>query len=232
MHGIISLYFRQQFVVNAYLVALELIIVSIDQVSPIQTSGEQTDAALVARSKVGDVAAFGELVMRYQGVVYGVVSRMVSDRDDVDDIVQEVFVISYKSIATFRCDSAFSTWIYRIAVNTTLKQMKKIKTRRAISIDDPLTRLGETLPGLENDQPDKIAEQSARNEALRKAIETLPEKHRAVVVLHYFQNCSCAEIAKILGCSVGTVWSRLHFACRKLKGQIGWLGDGGSNVVS
>lgn len=177
----------------------------------------EADAALVAKAQAGDVGAFGELVSRYSRTVYGVVSRMVTDRDDVDDIAQEVFVLAYRSIGSFRCEAEFSTWVYRIAVNTTIKQMKRTKARQASSIDDPATGLADVLVSAEADRPERIAERKARNEALRQAVLELPEKHRAVVVLHYFENLGCDEIARVLECSVGTVWSRLHYACKRLQ---------------
>jgi len=181
---------------------------------------DDSDAALVARARTGDVGAFGELVNRYSRTVYAAVSRMIDDRDDIDDIAQEVFVLAYRSIASFRGDSEFSTWIYRIAINTTIKQMKKMKVRKAASIDDPATGLADALVSSDGERPERIAEKKARDEALKRAIEKLPEKHRVVVIMHYFQNCDCQQIAKILDCSVGTVWSRLHYACRKLQQQM------------
>jgi RNA polymerase sigma-70 factor, ECF subfamily len=181
---------------------------------------EEADADLVAKAQSGDVGAFGELVRRYSRTVYGVVSRMAGNPDDVDDIAQEAFVRAYRSIGSFRGDAEFSTWVYRIAVNTTIKLMKKIKARQACSIDDPAGGLGEMLVAAESDRPEKIAERKARNEALRRAVSDLPEKHRTVVVLHYFENLACEEIAQVLECSVGTVWSRLHYACKKLQGVL------------
>ncbi|OFX13643.1 MAG: hypothetical protein A2Z18_08750 [Armatimonadetes bacterium RBG_16_58_9] len=183
-------------------------------------SGADADTTLVARTKTGDVSAFGELVDRHQRAVYGIVSRMVDDRDDVDDIVQDVFVQAYRSIDNFRGDAAFSTWVYRIAVNMTIKQMKKIKARQAASIDDPLNGLADQLASCDFDKPERQAERKARDEALRNAIAKLPEIHQTVVVLHYLQNCTCDEIARAMGCSVGTVWSRLHHACKKLRGEL------------
>lgn len=183
---------------------------------------EDTDAGLVAKAQAGDVGAFGELVRRYSRTVYGVVSRMIDDRDDVDDIAQEVFVLAYRSIGSFRREAEFSTWVYRIAVNTTIKQMKRIKARQGVPIDDPNTGLSETLVSAETERPERIAERKARNAALRTAVLGLPEKHRAVVVLHYFENLGCDEIAKVLECSVGTVWSRLHYACKKLESTLSY----------
>ncbi|MCX8052720.1 MAG: sigma-70 family RNA polymerase sigma factor [Armatimonadetes bacterium] len=186
---------------------------------------EEPDAGLVARVKGGDAGAFGQLVARHQRAVYAIVSRMVSDRDEVDDIVQDVFVQAFKSLGGFKQEAAFRTWIYRIAVNTTIKHMKKARVRRGASIDDPANGLNGSLVSNGSDDPNDAVEKAERREAVRRAVETLPERHRAVVALHYFQNLTCDEIANIMGCSVGTVWSRLHYACKKLKGQLAWLGD-------
>jgi RNA polymerase sigma-70 factor (ECF subfamily) len=185
-------------------------------------AGEETDATLVARVGDGDIGAFGELVNRHQRAVCSVVSRMIDCRDDVDDIVQDVFVTAFRSMPTFRGQAAFSTWLYRIAVNTAIKQMKKMKLRQAASIDDPFNGLAESIesPG---GGPETVAERKERSAAIRRAVRELPEKHRVVVVLHYFENMSCSDIADIVGCSVGTVWSRLHYACRSLQGRLDWL---------
>lgn len=184
---------------------------------------EQSDAELVMKIKSGDKGAFGELLQRHQHAVSGIVSGIIRDRDDADDTVQDVFVQAYKHIGAFRCDCAFSTWIYRIAVNTSIKQTKKHKTRLTASIDDPLTGLSDTLTSPDSNRPDKLAERHAKSQALRSAVETLPEKHRVVVVLRYFRDFSCEDIARILDCSVGTVWSRLHYSCIKLQSQLGWF---------
>jgi RNA polymerase sigma-70 factor (ECF subfamily) len=148
---------------------------------------------------------------------------MVSSRDDVDDLVQDIFVQAYRSVDRFRGHSAFSTWLHSIAVNTTIKYLRKMKARRAMSIDDPATGIEDTLVSNGHTPPSEAAEVEERKRAVRSAVEELPEKHRAVVVLHYFEDHSCEEIAEILNCSVGTVWSRLHYACKKLRGQLGWL---------
>lgn len=175
----------------------------------------------------GSVEAYGELVSRHQRAVYSVVSRIARDRDDVDDLVQDVFVLAYRSIHSFRGDSSFSTWLGAIAVNTTLKHVKRRKTRQAVSIDDPDTGLGDVLVASDQPSPEDAAEARMRSDAVRKAIDSLPEKQRTVVMLHYFEDLTCEEIAARLRCSVGTVWSRLHYACKKLRGQLDWLGSGG-----
>ena len=184
---------------------------------------EEADSELVLRARDGDLAAYSVLVNRYQRAVYGIVSRMVPSRDDADDLVQDVFVLAYRSIGRFRGDSAFSTWLHSIAVNTTIKHLKKMRARQAMSIDDPETGVENSLASERASSPSDATEERERQKAVRSAVEKLSEKHRAVVVLHYFEDYTCEEIAKILNCSVGTVWSRLHYACRKLRGQLGWL---------
>jgi len=104
-----------------------------------------------------------------------------------------------------------------------------MKAVQPISIDDPDTGLDKSLSSANGeDLAQSGALDRVRNAEIRKAVDRLPEKHRVVVILHYFEGHSCEEIAAILNCSVGTVWSRLHYACKKLRGQLGWLGAEGS----
>jgi len=174
------------------------------------------DLQIVQRILAGEATLFGGLVDRHKKSVYGIVSGMVDRPDEVDDLVQDVFVAAYKSIGRFRGDAKFSTWLHAIAVNTTLRHMKKMKIRRAFSLDDPAQseyQSGDLSPG-------QAHEKAERDREIRAAVKSLPDKQRTVVVLHYFEGLSCQEIAETLGCSVGTIWSRLHYACRVLKGRL------------
>jgi RNA polymerase sigma-70 factor (ECF subfamily) len=184
---------------------------------------QEADHELVLCAGKGDLVAYSVLVDRHQHTIYGIVSRMISNQDDVDDLVQDIFVQAYRSIGGFRGQSSFSTWLHSIAVNTTIKYLRKMKSRQTVSIDDPNARMEDMLVADNDRSPSAAAEESERQVAVRSAVEKLPEKHRAVVVLHYFEEYSCEEIAKILNCSVGTVWSRLHYACTKLRGHLDWL---------
>jgi RNA polymerase sigma-70 factor (ECF subfamily) len=148
---------------------------------------------------------------------------MVASREDVDDLVQDVFVLAYRSLDGFRGQAGFATWIHRIAVNTTIKHLRKAKSGQAVSIDDPEAGLENNLIAETDQGPFDAVHEGERKEAVRRAVKELPEKHRLVVILHYFEDYTCEEIAKILDCSVGTVWSRLHYACRTLRGQLDWL---------
>jgi len=186
---------------------------------------EDADALLARRSREGDVEAFGRLVTLYERRVAALVGRILgatASSDDVDDTVQDIFVQAWRALPRFRGDSRFSTWLYRIATNMAIKQWHKRKRTRHIVAEEDLSeteRAGLADPSL---SPHDKAEAMAQNRALMDAVDRLPEKHRSVVLLHYFEDCSCEEIASILECSVGTVWSRLHYACRKLRCSLDW----------
>lgn len=185
-----------------------------------------SDLDLVLRAQAGDVAAFGELVDRHKRMVYGIISRMVTSRDDADDLAQDVFVSAYRHIGSFRRDARFTTWLHAVTVNTTLKRLKKMKRQSTVSIDDPDTGLEFTLRAEDEVSPMESLQDKQKVEAVRRAVDSLPDKHRIVVIMHYFEQYSCDEIAAALECSVGTVWSRLHYACKKLQKELCWLEQG------
>jgi RNA polymerase sigma-70 factor (ECF subfamily) len=186
------------------------------------------DRTLASRAALGDVAAFKRLYERYLRPMAALVTRMTNSPDDVDDILQEVFLRAWKGLPTFRGDAQFSTWLYRIAVNTAIKYRSRRKTEhnhRALSTDEIEGGADQwatpvDAPARAGGDPWVEAGRRDQHQRVRHALETLSEKHRSVVVLHYFEGHSCEEIARILNCSVGTVWSRLHYACKRLKDLI------------
>jgi RNA polymerase sigma-70 factor (ECF subfamily) len=187
---------------------------------------EDEDAALVRRCRAGDLDSFGGLVARHEKRVRSLVARVLGagvSPDDVDDVVQDVFVQAWHALPRFRGEARFSTWLYRIATNMAIKHWHRGKRDRQVVSEEDLP---ETVRGALADsglEPSDEVERRARDRALRAAIDALPEKQRAAVLLHYFEEYSCEQIAAMAGCSVGTVWSRLHYACRKLRGRLGWL---------
>ena len=200
--------------------------------------GMGVDARLVVRAQNGDMHAFGQLVERYQRPMTVLVARMTQNPDDVDDIVQELFVRAWKGLPRFRGDAQFSTWLYRIAVNTAIKHRSRRANDQAVSMSledmaggvDALAEDANPHAGSRAETVDPFfsAQRREQQEIIRQAVLGLPEKQRAVVVLHYFEGHSCEEISKIVGCSVGTVWSRLHYACKRLKGVLEPLHESGT----
>ena len=180
------------------------------------------DAELARRASEGDAGAFRLLVARYQRPMAALVSRMTRRSDDVDDIVQELFLRAWRGLPRFRGESQFSTWLYRIAVNTAIKhkQRSKAELLQALPTDETGGGL-EALRASDESDPEALAQRGERERLLRDAVMRLPEKQRIVVQLHYFDGKSCEEISQIVGCSVGTVWSRLHYACKRLRSVLG-----------
>jgi RNA polymerase sigma-70 factor (ECF subfamily) len=184
---------------------------------------EKDDAVLVKEAQQGDRLAYEELVTRYHGKIYGLVYNMTSNREDAEDLVQDIFVKAYQSLSRFQGKSSFYTWIYRIAVNRTINFVKKRKRKMAMSLND-------TDAGLERDPayvelsskggPDHDFSITELQEKLNEALQTLSEKHRTVVVLHDIQGVPHEEIAKMTKTSTGTVRSRLFYARQKLQVEL------------
>ncbi len=193
------------------------------------SSEEDEDAALVRRCRQGDTDAFGQLVARHDKRVYALAARVLgpgATPDDVDDVAQDIFVQAWRALPKFRSDARFSTWLYRIATNMAIKQWHRTKRRTQNTVaQEELPETVRAALAAPKVGPEGEAQQRARDQALRGAIDRLPEKQRTVVLLHYFEEYTCEEVAALLDCSVGTVWSRLHYACRKLRGMVGWLED-------
>lgn len=182
---------------------------------------DNPDALLVQKAQEGDVDAFERLVERYERTVYAIVARMIPSRDDAEDLAQEVFLQAWKSIRRFRGDAQFGTWLHTITVNATLKRIQWLKRRDALSLDDPELGLWEHVADDSGNGPLDVACSAEARQAVQKALAKLSDNHRMAVVLHYFEDYSCDEIAAMMQCSVGTVWSRLHYACKKLKADLG-----------
>jgi RNA polymerase sigma-70 factor, ECF subfamily len=187
---------------------------------PEALSGAPSELEIVACCLGGDRDVYRLLVEANQRLVYAAVSKILTRREDVEDVAQEAFLQGYKNLRSFRGDSSFSTWIYRIAVNLALRRAQQLRKQGWQSLDEA------DVPQKQSSGPDNPEDRlvlEERCEAVRRAVLKLPEKHRAVVALHYFENRSCPEIAGILGCSLGTVWSRLHYALKHLKKELDWL---------
>lgn len=184
---------------------------------------DTSDRELVARVQGGDMAAYDELIRRNQRKIYQLVYHMTANREDAEDLTQDVFVKAYKVLSQFKGDSSFYTWVYRIAVNQTINYLKKRNRRSAISLDD-LDQAVERDPGYvelrARESTVRDVTLSELQKKLNEALQTLSEKHRTVAVLHDIQGIPKEEIGKMIGCSEGTVKSRLFYARRELQKQL------------
>jgi RNA polymerase sigma-70 factor (ECF subfamily) len=188
-----------------------------------ENTAESEERALVRRAQEGDTSAFDELVRRYQERIYGTLYHMTASHEDANDLAQEAFIKAYQALRSFKGDSSFFTWVYRIAVNRAINFLKQRKHRAAMSLND-LDLNAENHPDLvalvSERTPRREAALTELQEKLNEAMQTLSEPHRLVVTLHDIQGLPHDEIAKILDCNVGTVRSRLFYARQQLQAQL------------
>jgi len=190
-------------------------------------AAEPTDAQLVRRVQKGEKGAFDLLVLKYQHRIVNLVMRYVRDQDQALDITQEAFLKAYRALPRFRGESAFYTWLYRIAVNTA-KNYLAAQRRRPMDIEldmqDPEqyelhAKLRET------DTPEGITLSQELNETVQRAIQALPEDLRTAIILRELDGMTYEEIAQTMECPVGTVRSRIFRARDAIGKKIGNLID-------
>lgn len=192
---------------------------AVEQAGPTSSEAD-IDATYVKRVQSGDIAAFDYLVQKYRERLFSIVYNMTSNREDAADITQDAFIKAFSSIKRFQGKSSFFTWLYRIAVNTALSHLKRHRLRRFFSLENindeaSSTEIVEALSV--RTRTEKGAIINELQERLNEALQKLSPKHRTVVVLFEIEGLSHQEIAEIMGCSVGTVRSRLHYAKQQLQ---------------
>ncbi len=175
---------------------------------------EDTDQLLVDRVLKGDNKAFTLLVMRYQHKVLGLIGRFVQDSHEAEDVAQEAFLKAYRALPTFRGDSAFYTWLYRIAVNTAKNHLVSRGRRPPASdIDvEEAQRIDENTVLQELESPEAALEKEDLQRVIHEAIEELPEELKTAFSLREFSGLSYEEITQVMDCPVGTVRSRIFRA--------------------
>ncbi|MDZ7374746.1 MAG: RNA polymerase sigma factor [candidate division KSB1 bacterium] len=181
---------------------------------------DEEDGQLMIRAAAGDRWAYDRLVRRYYRKVYATSYRILGSSEDAADATQEIFLKVYSAASSFRPELRFSTWLYRICLNHCLNVLRWRKRRRWLSLNALLRSQaadeeGDELASLFRDVaagPDELVEKNERAEAVRKAIESLPEKQRIAVILHRYEGLNYREIAEVMGTSVASVESRLHRA--------------------
>ena len=191
-----------------------------DQAGAGQKPADSDEMELVTRARQGDLAAYDDLVRRYQERIYATVYHMTSNHEDANDLAQEAFIKGFHALKSFKGGSSFYTWVYRIAVNKTINFLKQRKNRTQMSLDD-LDFNAEHDPDLvaliSDKTPRRDINLAELHEKLNVAMQKLSESHRLVVTLHDIQGLSHEEIAKIMGCNIGTVRSRLFYARQQLQ---------------
>lgn len=184
---------------------------------------EMVDVELVRRTKSGDVSAFEELFHRYQKRVYNIIIRLVSNEHDAADLTQEVFIKVYISIGKLRAEEAFFTWLKTVAINAARDHIRR-RPPRADSLNTGL-RTDDVEAELEVPDkaagPEKLLLDSDKEQAIRGAVASLSDEHRIVVALHHIEGMDLRDIAKLLGCPVGTIKSRLSRARDELRRKLG-----------
>lgn len=169
--------------------------------------------ALIERAQRGDTAAFKQIFVTHRGDVSRVVYRMLGPVPDVEDVVQDVFLHVHRSLPSFRGDSKFSTWLYRLAVNVARMHLRKGRSRpRFADVEVPEA----PREGTPIDTPDVVAERKERVRTLYRLLESLSEKKREVIVLHDLEGVPAKEIAELVGVPVLTVRTRLFYARKEL----------------
>lgn len=172
---------------------------------------ERTDELLMEAYREGDPSAFPALVHRYQSLLFGYLMRMVHNREMAEDCFQETFLRVHEKAHTYRPGAKFKAWLFTIATRITIDRLRHNKRR-------PETELFESDTAIEagGASPDEATAQSELRKTVQSAIESLPPKQRAALVLSYYQGHTYAETAEIMGCSLGTVKTHTSRALKKL----------------
>jgi RNA polymerase sigma-70 factor (ECF subfamily) len=185
-------------------------------------SAKRSDAALVKRVQQGDKQAFNLLVLKYQTKIVNLVMRYVRDPDEANDVAQEAFLKAYRALPRFRGDSAFYTWLYRIAVNTAKNYLVAAKRRPVeydLDLQDPeqydmQARLKDI------DSPESVIMKDEVQQTIDEAIQDLPEDLRTAIILRELEGMTYEEIAETMECPVGTVRSRIFRAREAISKRI------------
>ena len=190
---------------------------------PPLTDAQAQDVELVRAARQGDMRAYDQLVQRYQERIYATVYHMTSNHEDANDLAQETFIKAYSALKSFKGDSSFYTWVYRIAVNKTINFLKQRKNKVSLSLNDldfNVENNPELVAFVSDKTPRRDIALSELQEKLNVALQKLSDVHRMVVTLHDVQGLSHEEIATIMDCNVGTVRSRLFYARQQLQAYL------------
>jgi RNA polymerase sigma-70 factor (ECF subfamily) len=186
---------------------------------PAREGKSDDDLILIAQAQNDSQAAFRQLYERYHNKIHRLIGSMVGSAEDTNDIVQQTFTQAFRSLEKFKGQSSFYTWLYRIAVNATTDFRRKVSRQKEVGIDQTPQGSGKRAVELAAPREDGPEVELYRKELarlIRKALDSLSEEHRTVMVLREINGLSYTEIAEITGANLGTVMSRIHYGRKKL----------------
>lgn len=184
------------------------------------TAGGVSDSEILSDVAGGDIEAYGKLVHRYRGRLYNFVFRFVGEPETAEDIVQETFLRAFRKRENYKAIANFSTWLFTIAGNLAKSELRRRKRWRLFSLDrDEESGTGLDLPD-ESFRPDKMTESSITDVQIQRAISSLSDNYRQVVLLRDVEGLSYQEISEVVNCPVGTVKSRVSRARLKLQQKL------------
>src|SRR5205814_5651480 len=185
----------------------------------LQNTRTESDLDLISRAQSGDSDAFASLFHAHKARIYSVCLRMTNNTAEAEDLTQDAFLQLFRKLATFRGDSALSTWLYRIAVNTVLMHFRKTALRQ-VSLDEPYSQDAKVVRREYGSRDDRLTGCVDRI-ALARAIKELPDGYRTIFLLHEVEGYEHQEIAELLDCSVGNSKSQLHKAKLRIRELLG-----------
>jgi RNA polymerase sigma-70 factor (ECF subfamily) len=214
---------RQPVVISFSAVGLTKAISKTLVATPERRQEADADCDIVKQVQAGDVAAFDRLILKYRERVYSIIYNLCANREDAADLTQGTFIKAFQSINRFQGQSSFFTWLYRIGVNATLTHLRKNRLRTFFSFEHMTeeAKSSEVIDALiDKTGADREVFVKELQEKLNEALQKLSINHRMVVTLFEIDGLSHNEIAEIMGCSVGTVRSRLHYAKQLLQAEL------------
>ena len=182
-----------------------------------RTSEKQSDDQVIQRCLDGETEAFGELVLKYQNRLFSAVSNAFGDQTEAEDVVQETFVQAFTKLASFRSESSFYTWLYRIAFNTSISRNRR--KRPTVSVEQSREVFGREPQGSDEDPRDEL-ERKERAVEVHAALQRISDEHRSILVLREIEDMDYEAISQVLDLPIGTVRSRLHRARLQLRTEL------------
>jgi RNA polymerase sigma-70 factor (ECF subfamily) len=179
------------------------------------------DLAIIRRCRSGDGEAFGELVLRYQDRLFGTLVHLLGSLEDARDAAQDAFVLAFQKLDSFRGESAFYSWLFRIAYNAAMTRRRKDRHNQHASVETARERHGsEPVDERASSDPGDALHREERQQLVRRALGELAEEYRTALVLKEMDGLQYDEIARIVNCPIGTVRSRIHRARQELREKL------------